>query len=70
VLGPENTNLSRLNYAAEMAFMTQLYFGVNALLIRLGAKTRCRDVLLDRLYAPGEARPPPLTDREIATLLR
>jgi predicted unusual protein kinase regulating ubiquinone biosynthesis (AarF/ABC1/UbiB family) len=69
VLAPENTNVARLNYPADMAFMTQLYFGLSALLVRLGAHVRCRDVVLDVLYAPGEERPLPFSDAEVAALL-
>jgi predicted unusual protein kinase regulating ubiquinone biosynthesis (AarF/ABC1/UbiB family) len=68
LFGPDNPNLPRLSYTAEMAFMTQLYFGVGAILARLGSRLRCRPVMLDLLYAPGEDRPEPFSPNEIKLL--
>ncbi len=64
--GPENPNASRLSYSPETVFLNQFYFGVSALLARLGATIDCRTSMLDALYAPGERRPAPFEEPELA----
>jgi predicted unusual protein kinase regulating ubiquinone biosynthesis (AarF/ABC1/UbiB family) len=65
---PENPNLRWVRYPREMVFFHQFYFGVYAILARLDAAVRGRSQLLNLLYAPGEARPPPFSLDELRAL--
>lgn len=64
-----NPNFGKINYTPEMLFFPQLAFGVSMVLARLGARVRCRPILLDVLYRDGERRPPPFSPAELAALL-
>jgi hypothetical protein len=64
----DNPNLARTHFTADMAFLHQFHFGVTALLARLGARLSYRAKMLDLLYEPGEKRPPPFSDSELALL--
>jgi predicted unusual protein kinase regulating ubiquinone biosynthesis (AarF/ABC1/UbiB family)/DNA-binding XRE family transcriptional regulator len=64
-----NANFGKINYTPEMLFFPQLAFGVSTVLARLGARVRCRPILLDVLYQDGETRPPPFSPAELAALL-
>jgi predicted unusual protein kinase regulating ubiquinone biosynthesis (AarF/ABC1/UbiB family) len=63
-----NPNLSRIRLAPEMVFLHQYYFGVTAILVRLGAKISYRAKLLDLLYRDDEPRPSPYTEPELRAL--
>ncbi|MEZ4270313.1 MAG: AarF/UbiB family protein, partial [Myxococcota bacterium] len=65
---PDNPNKSRINYSSDMAFLDQMFFGVNALLTRLGARVDCRATMLDLLYEDSKAAPAPFSPTELATL--
>ncbi|HEX5061646.1 MAG TPA: AarF/UbiB family protein [Kofleriaceae bacterium] len=64
-----NPNRSRINITPDMVFLNQFYFGVTAMLVRLGARVDYRARLLDLLYGPDEQRPAPFTDAEQRALL-
>ncbi|MBK7863539.1 MAG: helix-turn-helix domain-containing protein [Archangiaceae bacterium] len=61
----ENPNLLNAHYTAEMAFFSQLTFGVGSVLARLNVEVDYRTQFLDWLYEPGEPRPAPFTVDEL-----
>jgi predicted unusual protein kinase regulating ubiquinone biosynthesis (AarF/ABC1/UbiB family) len=64
----ENRNRSRMNVPREWIFAHRLDTGLYALLTKLGATANWRRKMLDILYAPGEPRPAPFADHEVAAL--
>jgi predicted unusual protein kinase regulating ubiquinone biosynthesis (AarF/ABC1/UbiB family) len=67
-IGKDNPNWARTSYHADQVFLGQLLFGTCAMLARLGASVEARAHLVDALYAPGERRPAPFSDSEVAEL--
>ncbi len=64
---PENQNLHSTHYTAEMAFFSQITFGLGSVLARLDVEAPYRAVLLDLLYEPGEPRPEPFSATEVGS---
>jgi predicted unusual protein kinase regulating ubiquinone biosynthesis (AarF/ABC1/UbiB family) len=65
---PENRNRFRLTTPKHWVFTYRLNWGLNAILARLGARGDWRSIILDLLYAEGEARPRPYLASELALL--
>jgi predicted unusual protein kinase regulating ubiquinone biosynthesis (AarF/ABC1/UbiB family)/DNA-binding XRE family transcriptional regulator len=63
--GENNPNSRWEQYPRDMVFFHQLYFGVFAILARLGARIPARQPLLDLLYPPGALRPLAFTSAEL-----
>jgi len=68
VFGPLNPNTGWINFTADMLFLNQFYFGVVAVLARLGATVDCRTPMMKLLYGPSETVPPPFTADELRQL--
>jgi predicted unusual protein kinase regulating ubiquinone biosynthesis (AarF/ABC1/UbiB family) len=66
--GFENRNRARMNVPKEWVFAHRLESGLYALLTKLGATANWRAKILDILYAPGEPRPQPFSEHELALL--
>ncbi len=66
--GFQNRNRARMNMPREWVFAHRLETGLYALLARLGATANWRRKILDLLYQPGEPRPEPFPEREVAAL--
>ncbi len=64
----DNVNALNTSYPADMAFFNQLTFGLGSVLCRLDVEVGCRALLLDLLYEPGERRPAPFSQEELAAL--
>lgn len=64
----ENRNRSRMNVPSEWVFAHRLDTGLYALLAKLGATANWRRKMLDILYGPGEPRPEPFSEHEVALL--
>jgi transcriptional regulator with XRE-family HTH domain len=58
----ENPNRFQTNIPAEWVFLSRFQWGLFAVLAKLRAEVNWRRRLLDLVYEPGEARPPPLDD--------
>jgi hypothetical protein len=65
---PENRNRFRLTTPKHWVFTYRLYWGLHAVLAKLGARGDWRSTILDLLYAEGEARPRPYSASELALL--
>jgi predicted unusual protein kinase regulating ubiquinone biosynthesis (AarF/ABC1/UbiB family) len=64
----ENRNRFRMTTPKHWVFSYRLNWGVHAILARLGARGDWRSTILELLYEPGEARPRPYSDSELALL--
>jgi predicted unusual protein kinase regulating ubiquinone biosynthesis (AarF/ABC1/UbiB family)/DNA-binding transcriptional regulator YiaG len=64
----ENQNRFRMTTPKHWVFTYRLNWGLHALLARLGARGDWRAMILELLYAEGEARPEPYSDSELALL--
>ena len=53
----DNPNKFHTNIPREWIFTDRLQWGLYSILAELGAEFRPRPIMLDLLYAPGEARP-------------
>ncbi len=61
----DNVNTAASHHCAEMAFFSQLTFGLGSVLAKLDVEVGYRTPLLDLLYAPGEQRPAPFSLEEL-----
>ena len=66
--GFENRNRSKMNVPRDWVFAHRLETGLYALLSKLEATAHWRRKILDILYRPGERRPDPFTEQEVAAL--
>jgi predicted unusual protein kinase regulating ubiquinone biosynthesis (AarF/ABC1/UbiB family) len=64
----ENQNRFRMTTPKHWVFTYRLNWGLHAVLARLGARGDWRSMILELLYAQGEARPEPYSDSELALL--
>jgi predicted unusual protein kinase regulating ubiquinone biosynthesis (AarF/ABC1/UbiB family) len=68
VTGFQNRNRAQMNVPREWVFAHRLQSGLYALLAKLEATSNWRARMLDLLYAPGEPRPAPFSEQEVAAL--
>jgi predicted unusual protein kinase regulating ubiquinone biosynthesis (AarF/ABC1/UbiB family) len=64
----ENPNRFRFNVPKDWVVVNRLHWGMCAVLGQLRVRARFRPLMLDLLYAPGEARPKPYSRAEMSLL--
>jgi predicted unusual protein kinase regulating ubiquinone biosynthesis (AarF/ABC1/UbiB family) len=64
----DNPNVRVADMPRDFVFVNRLQWGLNSLLAAMDAKDRWRAPMMDLLYAPGEARPEPFREGELAGL--
>jgi len=67
--GTDNRGLFRSNVSKDLIFANRMALGLFALLSRLQARADFREITLSLLYGPGQERPPPYTESELALFL-
>jgi len=66
----DNPNKFRINTPKDWFMANRTMFGMQSLLARLEATANYRRAIMDLLYEPGESRPLPFSDAELALLRR